>query len=257
MVTDKVSPNSHLPPPDKVVFEATIERPAAAARGAVAGPTVFRVLRSTEIDAYEQHVSAAGVEPFGAAPGTAADTFAGTARKAAKLSLSAAKTAEFADMAVLVDSLTPEKTMLKLKPLIATDATSNRVKQEERNVKVRAFLYAASRETDNDFHLIVGRASTAKPPVYMTVEVSGLPARSSKAFAALKSTRDAYKSFFAAHMPGPTYDFYDPPIPVTIEGSLFFDMSHAQGGRPGPATLRPHMPTIWEIHPLSSIAFGA
>ena len=91
----------------------------------------------------------------------------------------------------------------------------------------------------------------------MTVKASGLPAKSSKSFGSLKSTRDAYKSFFAAKVPGPPYDFYDPPIPMTIEGSLFFDMSHAQGGRPGPATLRPHMPTIWEIYPLSSIAFEA
>ena len=35
-------------------------------------------------------------------------------------------------------------------------------------------------------------------------------------------------------LPGLTYDFYDPPIPLEIDGSLFFDLSHVTGGRPGP-----------------------
>ena len=52
-----------------------------------------------------------------------------------------------------------------------------------------------------------------------------------------------------------TYDFYDPPIPIQVEGSLFFDMSHATGQRPGPQSLKSRMPTIWEVHPISSITF--
>jgi hypothetical protein len=48
---------------------------------------------------------------------------------------------------------------------------------------------------------------------------------------------------------------YDPPIPIEVEGSLFFDMSHANGQGPGPATLRKDIPTIWEIHPVSKILF--
>jgi hypothetical protein len=85
---------------------------------------------------------------------------------------------------------------------------------------------AASREIDNDFHLIVGRDPSAKPSVYMTVEVSGLPPKRSKAFSKLNAARTVFKAFFGA-----------------------------QGGRPGPATLRSHIPTIWEVHPLSKIAF--
>jgi hypothetical protein len=36
---------------------------------------------------------------------------------------------------------------------------------------------------------------------------------------------------------------------------LFFDITHATGGHPGPDDLRPHIPTIWEIHPITKIAF--
>ena len=67
--------------------------------------------------------------------------------------------------------------------------------------------------------------------------------------------RDDYKAFFGSNLPGMSYDFYDPPIPVEIEGSLFFDMSHATGSKPGPSSLRDDIPTIWEIHPISKIVF--
>ena len=67
----------------------------------------------------------------------------------------------------------------------------------------------------------------------------------------------AFKNFFgASRLPGFTYDFYDPPIPVKIEGSPFFDMTHATGSRPGPQSLKSRMPTIWEVHPLTSIKLG-
>ena len=75
--------------------------------------------------------------------------------------------------------------------------------------------------------------------------------------ATLQQARDDYKAFFQDHplgLPG-AYDFYDPPIPVEIEGSLFFDMSHVTGGRPGPRDLRDDIPTIWEVHPITRIVF--
>ena len=57
----------------------------------------------------------------------------------------------------------------------------------------------------------------------------------------------------------PFFPFLGPlgalPIPVQIEGSLFFDITHATGQKPGPATLRQYAPTIWEVHPLSKIVF--
>ena len=146
--------------------------------------------------------------------------------------------------------------MIAHKPKITTTAASARVKEENRNVKAKAFLYAASHEDDNDFHLIIGRAPTKSPEMYMTMEVSGLPPTNSPAFPALTAARKAFKSFFGAAVPGFTYDFYDPPIPVTIVGSLFFDMSHSTGQRPGPPSLKSRMPTIWEVHPVTAIVLG-
>jgi hypothetical protein len=150
-------------------------------------------------------------------------------------------------------TLTSEKKMATFG--ITTASNSGRVAKEDRSVAVRAFLYAASREDDNDFHLIIGLAQDAAKELYMNVEVSGLPPKSSSSFKTLSAAREAYKDFFGKKLPGMSYDFYDPPIPVEIEGSLFFDVNHLTGGRPGPQSLSGHIPTVWEIHPISRIEF--
>lgn len=235
-------------PSADVIFEA---HRVITARG-----RQFRVLRTTEVDQYETTPTAISLR--NALPGrhvpsaralTAAlkkkpkgDQFAGTARKAAKISIASGPTRTFNDVKALVESLTPDDRIVAHKPKIKTTASSGRVKEENKNVKIKAFLYAASGEDDNDFHLIIGRQSTKSPEMYMTMEVSGLPPASSPALAGLTAARDSFKGFFGADLPGFTYDFYDPPIPVTISGSLFFDMSHSTGQRPGPPSLKSRMP---------------
>ncbi len=229
----------------------------------------FRVLRTTEVDEYESTPTAISLRKLlgRRAPSATAlaaamkkkptgDQFAGTARKAAKLSIASGPTKTFTDVKTLIESFVPDDKMIAHKPKITTTAASSRVKEENKNVKVKAFLYAASREDDNDFHLIVGRAPTKAPEMYMTMELSGLPPSNSPALPTLAAARDAFKTFFGSDLPNFTYDFYDPPIPVTIAGSLFFDMTHSTGQRPGPPSLKSRMPTIWEVHPVTAIALG-
>jgi hypothetical protein len=255
--------NRTFPPPGVVILQEQTLKPArpvtaktkllAAAAGAAAPPT-YQVLTTSELDAYEKPKPLAMVLAAKKKP-PKGDNYAGTSRKAAKISLSGAAVETFKTLTALHKKLPAEKTMAALKPKITTEASSGRRKQEERNVKVRAHLYAASREDDNDFHLIIGLAPDAAKELYMNVEVSGLPPKSSAAFAALAAARQAFKAFFGKKLPGMTYDFYKPPIPVEIEGSLFFDVNHLTGGRPGPESLRNHIPTVWEIHPISRIVF--
>jgi hypothetical protein len=229
------------------------DQPSAAVAG---GAPAYRILRTTEVDPYDPPVTAAAVPAIGAAPPQlVSDDFRGTARKAAKTSLSGAAIEEFDDLEDLIQTLPKHSKMVNRQPRISTDRTSNRVAEEKRNVRLAGFLYAASREDDSDYHLIVGRDPDTAPSLCMTVEISGLPRSNSAAFGKLSAARTAYKSFFGSDLPGTSYDFYDPPIPVEIEGSLFFDMSHAKGSRPGPQSLRPDMPVVWEIHPVSRIEF--
>jgi hypothetical protein len=239
----------------------------------VPGGTTYQVLRTTEFDTYESSPEVAAVAQLlqqgrpsptaladalrAAAAPPPGDNFAGNDRKAAKLSIGQKPTEQFLDVAALVATLVPDDAMIKHVPPIGTSSTSQRVTEEQRNARVLGFLYAASREHDNDFHLIVGRDPATLPEMYMTMEVSGLPGTASAAFKPLKSTRDAFLSFFGAHVPGLAYDFYHPPIPLVIDGSLFFDMTHAIGQHPGPPSLKSRMPTIWEVHPVTAITLGA
>lgn len=219
---------------------------------AAAGP-VFRVLTTTELDPKDDKALAVTAMAPAAVVG---DKFMGTARKAAKLSISKAATETFQNLKSLLDTLPSHATMKKRKPKITTAATSKRVAEEDRNVKLKAFIYAASRENDNDYHLIIGLSPTAATEVYMTMELSGLPPSSSKSFSKLKKARKSYHDFFAPNPPGFTYDFYDPPVPIEVAGSLFWDASHATGSRPGPQSLRSRVPVVWEVHPISSIEFN-
>jgi len=244
-----------MPALDSILSVKTLETSEAAAMAESLEVPRFRIIRTNEVDGYEK--AATSQETLNVALAEAApvgDTFDGTARKAAKLSLANAPLKTFGDLKTLINSLPAHEDMVALK--IKTTATSDRVAQEKRNVRGKVFLYAASREDDNDFHLILGRNPDSSPEVYMTMELSGLPPASKPAFAKLKAARDAFKAFFGGDLPGLSYDFYDPPIPVRIEGSLFWDASHAKGTRPGPKSLKSRMPVVWEVHPISKITFN-
>lgn len=244
--------------PDPSTVLATIQLPLAAARaGAVAGgpKRKYRILRTNQVDEYErQPASAVEVLAAPAVMKAKGDHFAGKDRKAAKLSVSNARGKRFDDLKDLIQTLPAEQAMKDQH--ISKDPKSRRVADEDRNVRLTTWLYAQSRENDNDFHLILGRSPQSKEEMYMTMEVSGLPPKSAASFAKLKRVRDTFMKFFADNLPGTGYDFFDPPIKVEIGGSLFFDVTHAGGGgRPGPKDLRPHMPVIWEVHPVTSLKF--
>jgi hypothetical protein len=224
----------------------TIKVPAVASTKPAREVALYRV--ADEGDRDEVEALAVGVA---AAPSP--DRYLGTDRKAAKISIANAQVEDFNDLKDLIATLPSKSTMVNHNPTITRAADSGRVEEEQRNVRVRAFLYAAKKEADNDFHLIIGRAPNQSEK-YMTMELSGLPPTSSAAHPQLKAARDAFKAYFGSDLPGKSgYDFYDPPIPVEIQGSLFYDITHATGQAPGPGSLKAKMPTIWEVHPITDI----
>ena len=189
-------------------------------------------------------------------PGLAApspDNFRGTDRKAAKTSLASGSPEEFQDVAALLGSslFVADGKMLEHKPPIPKDETSDRVAEERHNVVITGFLYASTKESDNDFHCIVGM-DPQEPQQFLNVEVSGLPV-SGPFRATLKTVREAFQDFFADDLPkGGGYTKFNPPIKVRITGSIFFDIDH-KAGVIGPTGFRPK--TAWEIHPVSEIVF--
>jgi hypothetical protein len=193
------------------------------------------------------------------APSTAdipeSEFYHGTDRKAAKLSIVDSAPQGFDDLRDLIATLPSKTAMVNHTPRITTKANSGRVDEENRNVRVRCWLYAASREADDDYHLILGRAPGLTPETYMTMELAGLPPTDADSFSQLFAARKTFNDSFGSNLPGTSYSFFDPPIPVIVEGSLFFDITHARGTPPGPMSLRSNMPVIWEVHPVTTIEF--
>ena len=243
---------SYLPDPARILQIITFqEATAAAATAQTVSPPTFRILRTNELDPYEKAKSHATIAASAVA--LAGDDFGGSDRKKAKLSISNAPLENFDDLSALLDSLPSDAKMAKHVPKITTAPASDRVDEEKRNVSVKVWLYAASRESDNDFHIILGRDPAGPTRRYMNAEVSGLPPANNAAGPQLATARNSFKATVQQQTPGLGYDFYDPPIPLTVQGSLFFDMTHAKSSKkPGPSSAKPQ--TIWEIHPITSIA---
>lgn len=180
------------------------------------------------------------------------DHFAGSARAAAKLSMADGAPREFNDLSDLLDSLPSDASMRAQG--ISKDPSSGRLAEEMKLVTVTAFLYASSKEGDNDYHCVIGR-EPSQSQRFMNVEVSALPPAGSEFFAAIKAARDQFKAFFANGdnaLPTGGYVKYDPPIPVRVTGSLFFDVDHVPP-QVGPTGMKPA--TAWEIHPVKEMIF--
>ena len=122
---------------------------------------------------------------------------------------------------------------------------------------VTGFLYATKKETDNDFHLLIGDNPNGGDGRFMTAEVSGLPVPASAETPQFQHVRDEYKEFFrdtGQQLPGSSYRIFPDPVPVTITGPIFFDVDH-EIGQVHSRNAAPE--TVWEIHPVTDLVFGS
>ena len=229
------------------------KHPASAnIRWAQARTTKPRALRVVATNGFVEHVEREG-GAFAAHGVNDGVSFAGTDRKAAKITIASAP-AEHIALADLVAELSAqENAMLHHNPAIAKNAGSGRVVEEQRNVTVDGWIHFAKKESDNDYHVILGSTDDPSEAVLMNVEVSGLPPHNSTAFAKLSSARTAFEDTFLDSLhSGGSYTQFE-PVHVRITGSLFFDIDHA-AGVVGPNNFRPQ--TAWEIHPVTKIVFA-
>jgi len=177
--------------------------------------------------------------------------YRGVDRKGAKTSISPGSAKRFADIEALAASLPSDAAMVGHQPPIARD-TMTRVAEERRNVRVPAWIYAIKYEADQDWHVILGTDPADRTPTFFNAEVSGLPARNTPAFKKLRKVRSDLATIFDFDLPGGSgYFAYAQPVPVVVEGSLFFDIDHP-AGVVGPAGMRPA--TAWEIHPITKLS---
>ena len=177
--------------------------------------------------------------------------FRGVDRKTPKISIVSGAREDFADIVALAQSLAPDNAMTNHTPPIERD-TMTRAVEERRNVRVTAWIYAIKYEADQDWHVIIGTDPAQTPATFFNAEISGLPANSAASFSKLQAVRQKLADILVNQLPaGSGYRKYTFPIPVVVDGSLFFDVDHA-AGVVGPAGMRPQ--TAWEIHPVTRLA---
>jgi hypothetical protein len=172
--------------------------------------------------------------------------FAGTARKGAKTSEVVAKVEDFASVSALLKTLVKDAVVrAKLK------SNSPRIAEEKHYVRLTkdTYLFAFKKESDNDYHVIIGDNKDSKKATLFNVEISGLAASKNKNFTAV---RTAFEKQFVQVCSSSYVIFAQNPIKISIEGSTFFDVDH-KPGQIGPIGFQPA--TNWEIHPISKIKF--
>lgn len=233
----------------------TKERPSAArerqAKAPRKAPRVIAIVKDT---GFKEQIAKRGPS-LTARAGAENDgvSFAGTARKAAKISIVTA-TPETENLSQLVAwCRAHDSEMRHHQPAISASASSARIPEENRNVSVDGWVLFAKKEADNDYHLIIGTSENLDDAELMNVEISGLPPRNSRSFSTLENTRSNFENIFSAALPQIQRAGYAKltPTHLRITGSLFYDIDHS-AGVVGPTGYRAK--SAWEIHPITSIS---
>jgi hypothetical protein len=178
--------------------------------------------------------------------------FAGTARAAAKTHTTSGTAKTFATLDELFSSglLVSDSAMRHHHPVITEAPTSPRMKEEKINVQIsEVFIYGIYRESDNDFHMIIGNNKSGSNRQLLNAEVSGLPGDGNGLDSIRQKIIDKFGDISCnsgAFKPVGT------PIPISIQGSIFFDIDHPSG-KVGFGSYKPK--TAWEIHPVIDIVF--
>ncbi len=178
------------------------------------------------------------------------DNFDGSNRKAAKISISPADMESFSTLRSLINSLEDADIMAAS----IQGSNSLRIPEEDRNVWVKkAYLYCYSRQTDEDFHVIIGttKKQTASTK-FFNVEISGLPPADAISFDLLHAARDSFFEEATENLCSSGYYCYTTPLKIEVKGSLFYDKQH-HNGLHGTGTKRPA--DAWEIHPVTFLRY--
>jgi len=125
-------------------------------------------------------------------------------------------------------------------------------------ITTTAYLHLVAFETDGDFHIQVSDSPTSGDNCLIVEVPNPDPAYVSNAD--LRPTFDAVRTFIKTNLlkgkdPTTSGSVMQHPVYVTVTGVLFYDDSHV--GDPPRGKKGMHAATLWELHPLTAIAFAA
>jgi hypothetical protein len=189
------------------------------------------------------------------------EIFAGQDRKKAKTSTYHGTLKHFDNVGDILKWLPSDDDMRKNhEPKISTACDCGRTPEEQYAVKIEsAYLYGIYREKDNDFHVIIGNGDWGGSSMkLLNIEIGALPDDETSAdYARLSRVRDRIIQEFGELQCGNgAYKPVDELIPISVEGSLFYDIDHPAGNvgfTSDGVKVKPK--TAWEIHPVTKISF--
>lgn len=189
--------------------------------------------------------------------------FDGKKRVDAKTTISTNPNKKYATVKSFLSSFADHHPDADMPAIIA--GSDGRVALEDFNAEIKkAWLFCYSKESDEDYHLVIGSKADRDDPDnrFMIVEVSGLPVPSADSrstletvqndFTTLKGTPNTCSSGYIWFGDG------NQPIKITVKGSVYWDTEHwnknlGHIGAHGPASLADRLTTVWEIHPITKI----
>lgn len=181
------------------------------------------------------------------------EVFDGKYRKEAKTSIYSGTLKRYSTLTRFLNTLQNDYFMAEEHDPEITTA-SLRVTEEKRYVRIaRTYLYAYSKQADEDYHLIFGTTSDPATARYFNAEISGVPEdQSTSSYTKLLAVWDDFAEHIGGEKCGSGYIFFSEPQRVELSGCLFFDKEHYNENI-GPARARPL--SAWEIHPITKLKF--
>jgi hypothetical protein len=184
--------------------------------------------------------------------GPASEMFPSTGyRVMAKTSFASGSLETFAGLKPLFNPLPRDAKMSQhFPPLVKkTGNTTPRIDLEKRNVRVPAWIYWVAKESDHDYHVVLGStAELTSTTIFMNSEVSGLPEANPN-----KSPFPQRPAGIRATLANHENEngLFVCPVAVIVIGSLLWDGEHRAPNAVGPEGLQPAK--AWEIHPIRQL----
>jgi hypothetical protein len=184
------------------------------------------------------------VEPDGAEDQSVPEQFRGMYRGAARTSISQSDFERFDGIDSLLKTLPSDEFMrARVSKYIP------RTHEEDRNVILSCYLHAVKKQISGDYSIVIGDAPGRMPWKSMMCRIPSIPTRENPTMLFLKSVRTKLESglFSQVNLETKAYVHFQPPRPITITGSLYYNGIH-EPGTVGPRNLKSE--TAWEIGPI-------
>lgn len=143
----------------------------------------------------------------------------------------------------------------RIPPTCAESQTETPCLAEGQAVTTTGWLHLVAAEDDGDFHMQISASADSGSPC-LIVEVPKPEYVTDPALRAQAAAVRAYvqQTIFKGRAPAEGGSVLKQPVRVTVTGALFYDDSHVGDAPRGKKGMKAG--TLWELHPVSSIALA-